>query len=300
MPNRWASLMVEKAAVGICLCKWDGRQFMVEEANPAFFQIIGYTKEELGQASFLSFLSAEYRDWVLKRPEFFEYDEVLFSEERWTVKHGHQVDVELSLRETVMDGVYYYIMVVRDVSDKKWILRQGTGYEVSGTLTTKFRFTDCSLHGPLLDLQRKDLLAQPFLSFVGSKHLLQVRHSLRQALLSASGFSMALEWVHNHRQADMEFRFQPLLNGRQEVTRIAFVGKCLANGQTREPSGIAVTLRMLMAERRMTATRLSELTGLSVGTISKMRNGKITNPHKYTIQCIADALGVPITELWRD
>ncbi len=63
----------------------------------------------------------------MKRPEFFEYDEVLFSEERWTVKHGHQVDVELSLRETVMDGVYYYIMVVRDVSDKKMDFTAGYG-----------------------------------------------------------------------------------------------------------------------------------------------------------------------------
>lgn len=300
MPNHWASMMVEKAADGICLFKWEGRKFTVEEANPAFFQIIGYTKEELWKDSFLSFLSAEYRAWVLKRLEFFEYDDTLFSEARWTVKHGLQLDVELSLREVVRDGVYYYIMVVRDISDKKWILHQGPGYDVGGTLTQKFRFIDCSVHSPLLDLQRKDLVAQPFLSFVGSKHLLQVRHSLRQAILTGSSFSMALEWVHNNQTANMEFRFQPLLNGKKEVTRIAFVGRNLTTEQAQEPSGMALTLRMLMAERHMTATKLSELTGLSMGTISKMRNGKITNPHKYSIQCIADALGVHLSELWHD
>ncbi|MBP1156494.1 MULTISPECIES: PAS domain S-box protein [unclassified Paenibacillus] len=300
MPNKWVSIMVEKAADGICLLKWDGHHLTIEEANPAFYQIIGYTKQELWKETFLSFLSNEYRAWVLKRLEFFEYEDTLFSEACWTVKHGIQMDVELSLRETVMDGSHYYIMIVRDVSDKKWILCQGSGFDMRGTLTPKFRFVDCSFHSPLLEMKRRDLVSQSFLSFVGSRSLLQVRHMLRQAVLTGSGFSMSMEWVSNNQKAEVEFRFQPLLNGRQEVTRIAFVGRRLTKDEAQEQSKMALSLRMLMAERQITVTKLSELTGLSIGTISKIRNGKITNPHKYSIQCIAEALDVHLNDLWKE
>lgn len=300
MPNKWASMMVEKAADGICLLKWDGHQMTVEEANPAFYQIIGYTKQELWKDSFLAFLSKDYRAWVLKRLAFFECEDTLFLETNWTVKHGLQMDVELSLRETAINGAHYYIMVVRDVSDKKWILRQGSGFDVCGTLSPKFRIVDCMFHSPELEMKRGDLVAQSFLSFVGSRSLLQVRHMLRQAGVTGSGFSMSMEWVNNNKKAEVEFRFQPLLNGRQEVTRIAFVGRRLSENHSQERPKIAHSLRMLMAERQMTVTKLSELTGLSIGTISKMRNGKITHPHKYSIQCIADALGVHLNELWKE
>ncbi|HZG84249.1 PAS domain S-box protein [Paenibacillus sp.] len=56
-------------------------------------------------------------------------------------------------------------------------------------------------------------------------------------------------------------------------------------------------LRMIMAERNISTNALSEMTGLSRGTISNLKSGKIGKPHRFTLRVIADALNIDVTEL---
>ncbi|MDT9726504.1 XRE family transcriptional regulator [Xylanibacillus composti] len=51
-------------------------------------------------------------------------------------------------------------------------------------------------------------------------------------------------------------------------------------------------LRMLMAERDINTTELSDKSGVSVTTISNLRNGRIRQPKKSTLEAVARALGV--------
>jgi len=56
-------------------------------------------------------------------------------------------------------------------------------------------------------------------------------------------------------------------------------------------------LRMIMAERNISTNALSEMTGLSRGTISNLKSGKIGKPHRFTLRVIADALNIDVSEL---
>jgi len=58
-------------------------------------------------------------------------------------------------------------------------------------------------------------------------------------------------------------------------------------------------LRMVMSQKNMNGRELSILTGVSEVTISKLRNGKVSNPQINTIITIAEALGVSVRDIWQ-
>ncbi|GIQ69924.1 hypothetical protein XYCOK13_27480 [Xylanibacillus composti] len=58
------------------------------------------------------------------------------------------------------------------------------------------------------------------------------------------------------------------------------------------PIDLGRMLRMLMAERDINTTELSDKSGVSVTTISNLRNGRIRQPKKSTLEAVARALGV--------
>ena len=57
-------------------------------------------------------------------------------------------------------------------------------------------------------------------------------------------------------------------------------------------------LRTLMAERDVNVSELADMTGLSRGTISRLRNGEVQNPTHETAYRIARALGVRTSNIW--
>nr|WP_281378797.1 helix-turn-helix transcriptional regulator [Paenibacillus phyllosphaerae] len=54
----------------------------------------------------------------------------------------------------------------------------------------------------------------------------------------------------------------------------------------------------MMARRKISAQELSESTGISVQTISKLRNGKILKPQRLTAELLATVLGVKPQDIW--
>jgi transcriptional regulator with XRE-family HTH domain len=60
----------------------------------------------------------------------------------------------------------------------------------------------------------------------------------------------------------------------------------------------AQKLRVLMSERDINTNELAYLTGLSRGTISRIRNGTVKNPTHETAYRIARALGVRTDSIW--
>lgn len=52
-----------------------------------------------------------------------------------------------------------------------------------------------------------------------------------------------------------------------------------------------------MQKRKLTIKKLSEMSGVSVGSISEITTGKENNPKLMTVINISDALNIPLKDL---
>lgn len=58
-------------------------------------------------------------------------------------------------------------------------------------------------------------------------------------------------------------------------------------------------LKKEMQKRKLTIKKLSEMSGVSVGSISEITTGKENNPKLMTVINISDALNIPLKDLLR-
>jgi transcriptional regulator with XRE-family HTH domain len=58
-------------------------------------------------------------------------------------------------------------------------------------------------------------------------------------------------------------------------------------------------IRLLRTEKKVSLRKLSDITGLSKSTLSDIENNKSKKPTVYTIERIATALEIPISELFQ-
>lgn len=56
-------------------------------------------------------------------------------------------------------------------------------------------------------------------------------------------------------------------------------------------------LKKEIQKRKLTIKKLSEISGVSVGSISEITNGKENNPKLMTVINISDALNIPLKDL---
>ena len=56
-------------------------------------------------------------------------------------------------------------------------------------------------------------------------------------------------------------------------------------------------LKKEMQKRKLTIKKLSEMSGVSVGSISEITTGKENNPMLMTVINISDALNIPLKDL---
>lgn len=62
----------------------------------------------------------------------------------------------------------------------------------------------------------------------------------------------------------------------------------------------ATRLKIVMADRDVNTQELAYMTGLSPGTISRLRSGNVRRPKSDTVYLIAEALGVKVNSIWPD
>ncbi|WP_058300956.1 helix-turn-helix domain-containing protein [Gorillibacterium timonense] len=106
--------------------------------------------------------------------------------------------------------------------------------------------------------------------------------------------------IHSKKMRSKVYRVRccvaPFFTGAGKLSRFGFVLNRLAAFEQREDPSLR--LKLLMTEKGISATELSRLTGLSMTTISKLRNGKIRTPRRLTAELIAAELGVKTVEIW--
>jgi DNA-binding Xre family transcriptional regulator len=88
----------------------------------------------------------------------------------------------------------------------------------------------------------------------------------------------------------------PIYNGFGEIEQFAFSIWEMQESSNSEQSG--TKLKIWMAKRDLSASQLSLSTGISLQTISKLRNGKISKPQRLTAELIASELRVDVQEIW--
>jgi DNA-binding Xre family transcriptional regulator len=88
----------------------------------------------------------------------------------------------------------------------------------------------------------------------------------------------------------------PIYDGFGEIEQFAFSIWEMQESSGSEQSG--TKLKIWMAKRDLSASQLSLATGISLQTISKLRNGKISRPQRLTAELIASELRVDVQEIW--
>ncbi|UQZ83755.1 helix-turn-helix protein [Paenibacillus konkukensis] len=97
-------------------------------------------------------------------------------------------------------------------------------------------------------------------------------------------------------ELELKMTMCPFFDGFGAIQEYGFVVSQLQPyEETAEPS---VKLKVIMAQKNISAQNLSEATGISAQTISKLRNGKIARPQLLTAQVIASELGVHVADIW--
>jgi PAS domain S-box-containing protein len=285
------------AVDGVCLCRKDRDDVRFVDANPSFLRMSGYTRRELLSLSPLSVFAEGGSPFLPAHRERLASEEELSTEIQLTGKNGVLMDVEMSIKRNFdQQHRAVYLIIVRDMSDFRWIHNQRFEYGIACSLTSGLFITRLTNKTDQSFLAQGQWESQPFLRFVSPGTLEQTRSLLYKAIRSGSAQNSRTVLLHNNKELAVKLFVQPLWNGSGDLTRLALLA---ADKPAVEASDPGATLRMLMAEQQITATRLAQLTGLSIGTISKIRNGKIPNPHRFSIQCIADVLNVKAVDIWR-
>ncbi|MDQ6421092.1 helix-turn-helix transcriptional regulator [Paenibacillus sp. LHD-117] len=97
-------------------------------------------------------------------------------------------------------------------------------------------------------------------------------------------------------ELELEITYMPIMDGFGKLKEFAFVIWDLRPSY--DTADASVKLKIWMAKRDMSAGQLSAATGISLQTISKLRNGKIQKPQRLTAELIAAELRVDVNEIW--
>jgi transcriptional regulator with XRE-family HTH domain len=68
--------------------------------------------------------------------------------------------------------------------------------------------------------------------------------------------------------------------------------------QKRDIQNLAKAIATLRRSAGLSASRLAERAGVAKGTVTRLELGEIANPQPDTLRALAEALGVPTTDLY--
>ncbi|RAP74488.1 helix-turn-helix domain-containing protein [Paenibacillus montanisoli] len=194
-----------------------------------------------------------------------------------------------------------YLLTAEDITAKTWIDTMAKSKKVlfSGILNDKYVIERYYQHdsAPLFD--RLYRIEQESLHmFFHNPDRERLVHALEQAALHRRTDRIVVQtkMAANTAQLELHITFRPFYNGDGEIKHFGFVVTDIQTiSEAVDPS---VTLKVLMARSYMSAQQLSLETGISLQTISKLRNGKIGKPQRQTALLIASKLNVTPQDIW--
>ncbi|MCR2803156.1 helix-turn-helix domain-containing protein [Paenibacillus soyae] len=270
-------------------------EISVEDANFAFLDLIGYTLPRL-KAKEGKELAERFHIDLSKR--------ILKSEIRLKTKARVQLRLrieQLPLPESPGDDCRRALIIAEDLTAYSWIEQQLERGKVlmSGVVDKHLhiRFLRDSL-APLMFEPDQTLEDETLLQFIAENDRERLLQLMNEACEHYEERSLT---IHTSKlsgvELELELTFSPIRNGVGKCNVMAFViwdFRPVGEDEI-DPS---MKLKIWMAKRDMTAGQLSEATGISLQTISKLRNGKINKPQRLTAELIASELGIETSAIW--
>jgi PAS domain S-box-containing protein len=288
------------------------------KVNHAFEELVGYSKEDMSQENFESFFSSV--DESGKSLEYFNQalqGEPQRGEIAFKHKHGHRIFMDvIAIPEFDEDKVNGICMICKDITEHKnvtEILLDDPGNTVhifnkdENYSIFIVELTANSELGRILDVNhmackklkyvKEELLSRNYKSLLppGSKYILATKQMPK--LFSEGNFSTRTTHVdRNANKLPVKIYARFFKHHDRDAVLILAEDISLQDNALMKDD-IGKNLRILMAEMDISTTELSEMSGLSLTTISNLKNGKISKPKISTIQAIADALGISPSEI---
>lgn len=268
----------------------------IEDANSAFLRLTGYTLEEVKSVP-SEHLIHKYKADTSKH--------VVKSEFMMFTKQKRQIAVRIDqqpLPKLENDDSQRSLIIFEDLTSYKWIEQQAELSKVliSGIIDRHFhiRFLRDRLASLLFEPDRK-MDDESLLDFIADTEHGRLKAILEEAYVSKKGRSLTLKTSKlSGIELELSLSFTPIVDGFEMTKEIAFVIWDLK--PVDDKIDASIKLKIWMAKRDVTAGQLSASTGISIQTISKLRNGKIEKPQRLTAELIASELQVDIHEIWTD
>lgn len=268
----------------------------IEDANDAFLRLTGYTLTEV-QSKSSHYLLQKYKLKSHNNRQFINSENLLYTKlkrpipVRVTQQQLPSIENDKSNRS--------YITFV-DLSGYKWIEQQTQKNKVliSGIIDShqQIRFLRDSF-APLMFEPDVKMEEESVLNFIASAEHTKFKEALAEADLLKKERSLI---IHTSKLSGIELElsvtFTPILDGFENSKEFAFVIWDVK--PLDDKIDAAMKLKIWMARRDITAGQLSDNTGISIQTISKLRNGKIIKPQRLTAELIASELQVDVHEIW--
>ncbi|SFT20193.1 DNA-binding transcriptional regulator, XRE family [Paenibacillus sp. BC26] len=194
-----------------------------------------------------------------------------------------------------------YLLTAEDITAKTWIDTMSSSKKVmfSGILNDRYvieryyQHDSAPLYGRLFRIEQESLH-----EFFNNHDRERLFYALEQAALHnrMDRIVVQTKLAANTAQLELHITFRPFYSGDGVLKHFGFI---VTDVQTiSEAIDPSVTLKVLMARSYMSAQQLSIETGISLQTISKLRNGKIGKPQRQTAMLIASKLNVTPQDIW--
>ncbi|WP_219835178.1 helix-turn-helix transcriptional regulator [Paenibacillus sp. R14(2021)] len=195
-----------------------------------------------------------------------------------------------------------YLLTAEDISAKSWIDLMSETHKVlqSGILNDKFVVERYFQYypSPLFDrlFVEEESLSSFFEEYERERILAMMEQSIRHRRTNT--IIVQTKRLADSAKLELHITYRPFFNGDGSLKQMGFI---VTNIQSITESAVvdsSVTLKVLMARNYISAQELASTTGISLQTISKLRNGKIGRPQRQTALQIAKALKVLPQDIW--
>ena len=261
--------------------------------NDAFDKLIGYTEEELIGTPPKKLFSALNNP--IGRPNDRSGSFLL------QLKINRTMRIHLTWEPIANTDEPTFLLIAEDITAKTWIEMMGKSRKVllSGMVSKDLvieRYIQ-NYPAPMFDYQVK-VEDQSVFEFLNEEDRVRLVRIMEQAVIrkQTDSFVICTKKLANMAQLELHVTFCPFYCGDGTLKHYGFVVTDIQ--PVMEPIDPSVSLKILMARKHMSAQQLSEATGISLQTISKLRNGKIGKPQRLTAELIAAELNVSPQDIW--
>lgn len=216
------------AAEGMYYTFQDGDEVKFVELNNAFSKLTGFSASELLAMNPDTLYTPDSAKKQLLKKQRLQQKGYLFAEEQLLGHNKVKLNVEVHSSKVYLGQKEMYLHVVKEISDKKWIASQVRNKLVLASGVLDEHYNICSIHHhfePLPYMPQKGASAASLSSFIEEADLMKVKRSVSKAYEYRQEKQVVFQISELYSSNPLKLRLivKPIVNGGNEVTKIAFV-----------------------------------------------------------------------------